>query len=274
MRCGTCPFSIYLGEYADETAEAVHWHVPRTHEYEAWSDVRAFDGTITIQQPQMRPRGERHSAHELLALFSGQTAPDGRAIVREHWQARAQDAAIPNFDAYWMDALRVGIVREQRCPTDRGPATCRSRALAGAIRRCGGSPPPKSSRLLFRPDIYLWDGRFADNGWLQEMGRPFTRLTWDNAALVSPRTAQRLGLATADIVEVGLGGRRVRAPVWVLPGQADDCVTLPLGYGRRRTGPVGEGVGFNAFALRTRATALAGARVPSCESSKAATRSR
>ncbi|MGH8169080.1 MAG: TAT-variant-translocated molybdopterin oxidoreductase [Steroidobacteraceae bacterium] len=247
----TVPFSIYLGEYADETAEAVHWHVPRTHEYEAWSDVRAFDGTISIQQPQMLARGERHSAHELLAVLSGQTTPDGRAILRGHWQARAEKAGIPNFDSYWMDALRAGIVVDTAAPRiELQPRADLARSLEPAD---GTAPRPDELTALFRPDIYLWDGRFADNGWLQEMGRPFTRLTWDNAALLSPRTARRLGLATADLVEVELDGRRVTAPVWVLPGQADDCVTLPLGYGRRRTGPVGEGVGFNAFALRTRA---------------------
>jgi len=248
----TVPFSIYLGEYADETAEAVHWHVPRTHEYEAWSDVRAFDGTISIQQPQMLPRGERHSAHELLALFSGQTTPDGRAIVREYWQARARDAAIRNFDAYWKDALRAGIVRDTAAQRVEIPPRA---DLARSLESLDGAALPAAGlTVLFRPDFYLWDGRFADNGWLQEMGRPFTRLTWDNAALVSPRTARRLGLETADVVEIGLDGRLARAPVWVLPGQADDCVTLPLGYGRRRTGPVGEGVGFNAFELRTRAS--------------------
>ena len=248
----TVPFSIYLGEYSDETAEAVHWHVPRAHEYEAWSDVRAFDGTVSIQQPQLRPRGERRSAHELLALFSGQITPDGLAIVRGHWQAQARDAGIQDFDAYWMEALRVGIVRDTAAPR----ISLEPRAdLARTLEPASAAPSrPDELTALFRPDIYLWDGRFADNGWLQEMGRPFTRLTWDNAALVSPRTAHRLGLETGNLVEMALEGRRVRAPVWVLPGQADDCVTLPLGYGRRRTAAVGQGVGFNAFELRTRAT--------------------
>src|SRR5581483_3351193 len=100
----------YLGESADETAEAVHWHVPRTHEYEAWSDVRAFDGTITIQQPQMRPGGERRSVHELLELFRGQTTPNGLAIVRQHWQMRAQQSGVRDFETYWTQALRAGVV--------------------------------------------------------------------------------------------------------------------------------------------------------------------
>jgi molybdopterin-containing oxidoreductase family iron-sulfur binding subunit len=172
--------------------------------------------------------------------------------VRDSWQARARDAGIPDFDAYWMDALRVGIVHGTAAPRiDLQPRG----DLAHAPEPTSGAPARTDElTALFRPDIYLWDGRFADNGWLQEMGRPFTRLTWDNAVLVSPRTAHRLGLETSDLVEVGLDGRRVRAPVCVLPGQADDCLTLPLGYGRRRTGPVGEGVGFDAFALRTLTT--------------------
>jgi len=244
------PFSVYLGEYADETAEAVHWHVPRAHEYEAWSDVRAFDGTISIQQPQMLARGERHSAHELLAVFAGEPTPRGRAIVRGHWQDRARTAAIADFDSYWMAALRMGTVPNTAATRiDLQPRTDLASAIAP---RPLPAPRDDALTVLFRPDCFLWDGRFADNGWLQEMGRPLTRLTWDNAALLSPRTAQRLGLQTASLVEVELDGRRVSAPVWVMPGQADDCVTLPLGFGRRRTGPVGEGVGFNAFALRTR----------------------
>ncbi len=247
----TVPFSVYLGEYADETAEIVHWHVPRAHEYEAWSDVRAFDGTTSIQQPQMLPRGERHSAHELLAAFAGQTTPDGIAIVRGHWQAQARATGIQDFETYWTEALRVGIVRDTAAkPIDIPPRA----DIAHSLEPAGGVTAARAGlNALFRPDFYLWDGRFADNGWLQEMGRPFTRITWDNAALLSPATARRLGLEVGDIVELGLDGRHVRAPVWVLPGQADDCVTLPLGYGRRRTGPVGEGVGFNAFELRTRA---------------------
>ena len=269
------PFSIYLGESADETAEAVHWHVPRSHEYEAWSDVRAFDGTLAIQQPQIRPRGERRSAHELLEVISGQTTPDGLAIVRQHWQMRARESGVRDFDAYWTQALRAGVAPDtaaqrievtpradlssQLAPRPAPAATAppasgepSAAPSTAAARPAPGAPPPVT--ILFRPDIYLWDGRFADNGWLQEMGRPFTRLTWDNAALVSPRTARRLELSTGDLVEIDLGGRRLQAPVWVLPGQADDCVTLPLGYGRRRAGPVGQDVGFDAYTLRTRST--------------------
>ena len=243
------PLSIYLGQYADETAAAATWHVPEAHEYEAWSDVRAFDGTATILQPQIRTQADRRSAHELLALLQGADRPDGQEIVRSRWQQIGKRAAVRDFDPFWTEALRVGAVPGTAAPTVRV-------SLRDDFAR---SPPPAIDTaagitVLFRPDPFVWDGRFADNGWLQEMGRPFTRLTWDNAALVSPRTAAQFRLDSGDIIEVGQGGRRVRAPVWVLPGQADDCVTLPLGFGRRVCGPVGQGVGFDAYVLRTQAS--------------------
>jgi molybdopterin-containing oxidoreductase family iron-sulfur binding subunit len=241
------PLSIYLGQYADETAAAVTWHVPEAHDYEAWSDIRAFDGTATILQPQIRTQADRRSAHELLALLGGEDRPDGHAIVRSHWQASANALGVGGFDSFWTEALRVGVVPQtaaQAVNVTVRPDFVRSLA------------PPAGAEtgitVLFRQDPFLWDGRFADNGWLQELGRPFTRLTWDNAALVSPRTAQRSGLVSGDIVAIELGGRRIRAPIWVLPGQADGCVTLPLGFGRRVCGPVGEGTGFDAYPLRTR----------------------
>ena len=108
---------------------------------------------------------------------------------------------------------------------------------------------PNALHALFRPDEGLWDGRYADNPWLLEMSRPFTRLTWDNAALIAPSTAKRLKLATQDVVEITVGNSKVKAPVFVLPGQATDCVTLPLGWGRS-AGGLGVGAGFSAYPLR------------------------
>ncbi|HTT00686.1 MAG TPA: TAT-variant-translocated molybdopterin oxidoreductase [Steroidobacteraceae bacterium] len=246
------PFSLYLGEYADETAAAVHWHVPGAHEYEAWSDVRAFDGTATIQQPQLLTHAERRSAHELLALLAGNTSPDGQTIVREYWRAHWQATGSGAFETFWNEALRVGVVAN----TAARPLSVSVRSdLAGRLPLPSSGGPRTNERtplsVLWRPDPFLWDGRFADNGWLQELGRPFTRITWDNAALLAPRTAERLGLASGDVLEVALEGRRLQAPAWVLPGQAEECVTLALGYGRRRSGPVGQDVGFDAYRLRT-----------------------
>jgi MoCo/4Fe-4S cofactor protein with predicted Tat translocation signal len=243
---GKVRLSVYLGEYSDETAEKCDWHVPQAHEYEAWGDARAFDGTATILQPQVRPLYQGRSAHEIIAVLLGDPAPDGYAIVRQQWQNARRDVA--DFDRFWHEALRGGVV------PDSAAAEVQASPGADFLSAVPPAPTPQpgTSTLLFRPDIGLWDGRFADNGWLQEMPRPFSRLTWDNAAMVAPRTAERLGLQQARVIELTVGGRTVHAPVWILPGQAPDCITLPLGYGRSRAGPVGNEVGFNAYLLRSR----------------------
>jgi MoCo/4Fe-4S cofactor protein with predicted Tat translocation signal len=242
-------FSLYLGEYADETAAKCVWHLPQAHEYEAWSDARAYDGTTAILQPQVLPFYAGRSAHELLAALLGETRPDGLAILREHWQRAAKKAGEKDFEAFWHDTLRRGTVANSAGkPVDLPSPGDPSQALP---------PPPSPAQgltLLFRGDLGLWDGRFAGNGWLQEMSRPFTRLTWDNAAMIAPEDAERLDLAESNVIEIALDGRVVRAPVWILPGQAPGCITLPLGYGRAKAGPVGTGVGFDAYLLRAAAS--------------------
>jgi molybdopterin-containing oxidoreductase family iron-sulfur binding subunit len=237
------PQSIYLGEYADETAAQCRWHIPASHEYERWSDIRAHDATVTIQQPQVRPLYGGRSAHEILAMLLGTTQPDDYALLRSRWQGVSGAA---NFERFWIDSLRSGVVANSAAP---------SIAVAPRADYADAFPPlatgSSALTLLFRPDIGLWDGRYAENGWLQEMARPFTRLTWDNAAAIAPATAARLGLAQSDMARLTVEGRQLQAPVWILPGQAENCVTLHLGYGRRRAGPVGTDIGANAYALRS-----------------------
>jgi molybdopterin-containing oxidoreductase family iron-sulfur binding subunit len=180
------PFSVSLALYADETAQASKWLIPATHEYEAWSDARAFDGTITIQQPQVRRLYGGHSAQELLAVLQADTSPDDYTLVRRYWQQEARQKGRGNFEAFWHEALRVGIVADTAAPTVT--ATPRSDLAADLP-----SPPAAAGTgldLLLRPDALVWDGRYADNPWLLEMPRPFTRLTWDNAALIAPATSK------------------------------------------------------------------------------------
>jgi MoCo/4Fe-4S cofactor protein with predicted Tat translocation signal len=248
------PLSISLALYADETAEASTWLIPAAHEYEAWSDARAFDGTITIQQPQVRRLYGGHSAQELLAVLQANTSPDDYALVRDFWQQEAQQKGQGDFEAFWHESLRVGVVKDSASP----PVTATPRTDLVA-----NLPPPALAGtgldLLFRPDLLVWDGRFADNAWLLEMPRPFTRLTWGNAALIAPATAKRLGInaedsgsqlqMSTDIVEISTQNHTLRAPVFVLPGQAADCITLPLGFGRR-AGGLSVDVGFDTYRLR------------------------
>jgi MoCo/4Fe-4S cofactor protein with predicted Tat translocation signal len=238
-------FRVHLSLYDDETSRLAHWHVPAAHPLESWSDARAYDGTATILQPLIAPLYGGKSAHELLAAFAARTTRAGHDIVREYWQTQFSAA---DFERRWRRALHDGIVE--------GTAAAERRIAPVAAYRPGGRPalPPPEPRagleIVFRPDPSVYDGRFASNGWLQELPRPLTKITWENAALVSPADAERLGLREEDEVELELDGRKVAAPVVILPGQAPGSVAVHLGYGRTRAGRVGNGAGFSAYALR------------------------
>ena len=254
---------VHLGLYHDETAERCHWHVPEAHSLEAWSDARAFDGTLTIQQPLIAPLYGGRSLHELLAALTARPERTGYEIVREQWQARGG----ADFERWWRRALHDGVVVEPPATaTSPGTGTATGTGTGTATGTSTGTSTGSTGgvgtggyELIFRTDTNVYDGRFANNGWLQELPRPLTKLTWDNAAIISPATAQKLGVelrATArgmitDELELRYRGRTVRAPAWIMPGHPDGSVTVHLGYGRTRAGRVGTGVGFNAYALRT-----------------------
>ncbi len=233
------PHVLHLGLYRDETAELAEWHLPLAHQLESWSDARAFDGTASLAQPLIAPLYGGRSAAELLAALLGDSLTDGRALVRRQWQGQLAD------EAAWNAALQSGVIADSAFPVR--PAAARSAAVSGM-------PPPADDtplELLFRPDPTIADGRWANNSWLQELPKPLTQLTWDNALLISPALAGRLSLASGDLVEVHLEGRSLRTAVWVMPGQAERSVTLHLGYGRWRSGRIGSGAGFNAYAVRS-----------------------
>jgi molybdopterin-containing oxidoreductase family iron-sulfur binding subunit len=244
------PMSVHLGTHVDETAAACSWHVPEAHEYERWSDARAYDGTVTILQPQLRPLWGGWSPHEILAVLGGEPRPNGYAIIRDAWMQEAQRRGEANAEAFWTDSVRSGVVRDSAAK----PVDVAARGdIAGQLGAPQQAPPSGTLTALFRPDPWLRDGRYANNGWLQELPRPLTTLTWDNAALIAPETARRLDLDNEDLVELRTStGSSVRAPVWITPGHAPDCVTLPFGFGRTVAGRVGKDVGFDAFRLRPR----------------------
>jgi Fe-S-cluster-containing dehydrogenase component len=235
-------FSVHLSCYDDETSAHCRWHVPQAHFLEGWSDTRAFDGTVSIQQPLIAPLYGGKSAHQLLALLLAGTAAGDYDVVRGYW-ARQHPAA--DFDAFWNGALQRGVV-------EGSELAARAVALKPGFMQAPATAAPGGAGLdlVFVPDAAVWDGRFANNGWLQELPRPLTKLTWDNVALVSPKLAHSLGLANEDVVEIHYRGAAVTAPVWIAPGHPDQSVTVALGYGRSRAGRVGNDVGFNAYLLR------------------------
>ena len=240
------PLRIHLGLYDNETAQYCHWHIPAAHYLESWSDARAYDGTASIVQPLIAPLYDGKTAHELVAVLLGQPGAVPHDIVRSYWmgQKLVKDEA---FEAAWEGWLEKGVIPGTAFPPKQvalKPGAVASEDSAAAASISGGL------EIVFRPDPSLWDGRFSNNGWLQELPKPFTKLTWDNVALVSPATAEQQQLANQDLVELRYAGRSVRAPVFVVPGHADDSVTVHLGFGRQRAGSIGTGVGFDAYAIR------------------------
>ncbi|MCA1553579.1 MAG: 4Fe-4S dicluster domain-containing protein, partial [Chloroflexi bacterium] len=188
--------------------------------------------------------------YELLALISGQPEQSAHDSVRAYWQRQTpapngSTALSAGFDAFWRKSLNDGLIANSAARTI-GVTLNRD-----ALRQLQPVNSGSGIEIVFRPDPSIYDGRFANNAWLQELPKPFTKLTWDNAALMGPTLARRLHVDTGDIVELQYQNRAVRAPVWVLPGQAEDVVTVHLGYGRTRAGKVGNDHGFDANAIRT-----------------------
>ncbi|MBI4459620.1 MAG: molybdopterin oxidoreductase, partial [Acidobacteria bacterium] len=255
------PVRMHLGLYPDETSALCHWHIPEAHYLEAWSDTRAFDGAASIVQPLIAPLWNGKSAHELLAAFTDQPERSGYDIVREYWKTQRSET---DFEFFWRKSLNDGIVEGTAfAPVSISPKENWAAPLQDPVSAAAELPQKETLEIVFRPDATIFDGRFANNGWLQEIPKPITRLTWDNAALLSPATAEKLGVGykvsstggehgqiLADVVEINLRGPSLRVPVWIVPGQADDCLILHLGYGRTRAGRVGNGAGFNTYRLR------------------------
>jgi molybdopterin-containing oxidoreductase family iron-sulfur binding subunit len=263
------PLRIHLSLFQDETSRQCQWHLPEAHFLEAWSDTRAFDGTVSIVQSLIEPLYQGWSAHELLSVLAGRLQAPGYEIVRAYWRKYWQkhgDSA--SFEDFWETSVHDGVVAGSKyAPRSLTLKTGWEKHLLSNADT--GNDPSESYELLFQQDPTIYDGRFANNGWLQELPKPITRLTWDNAALMSPATAKKLGVAALGsyahggehggyhqpVVELQVGERNVRAPVWVMPGHADDSVTVSLGYGRDFAGKVGGSsgnrVGFNAYELRT-----------------------
>jgi molybdopterin-containing oxidoreductase family iron-sulfur binding subunit len=245
LKSGKVGLSIHLGLYDDETAELCHWHIPQAHFLEAWSDLRALDGTVTIQQPLIAPLYQGRSSHELLGALLAEAGRSTLDTVRDYWSRQPHPG---DFESVWRKALIDGVM--PGTATQAKTVTLRREAVE-AIEHAAADQGAQELELVFRPDPTIWDGRHANNGWLQELPKPLTRLTWDNPALISPAQARKLGLASEDMVELRYRGRILRLPVWVMPGQAETSVTVHLGHGRSRAGRVGSGVGFNANLLRT-----------------------
>ena len=250
--------SIHLSPYFDETSAYCKWHISESHFLETWSDARAYDGTVSIIQPLISPLYYTKSAHDVVAAFSDKPGMPAFEALRAYWTEASTHLGV-SLDAGWRKWLNDGVV----AGTKYAPITPELKFSVPSL------PAPKAApaeqvEYIFRPDPTVYDGRFANNGWLQELPKPVTKLTWDNAALLSPKLAHTLDLAhkvvsrggehgqvRSALVDVALNGSKVTAAAWTLPGQAENTVVLPLGYGRSRSGYTGTNKGFNAYVVRT-----------------------
>ncbi|HEY6105779.1 MAG TPA: 4Fe-4S dicluster domain-containing protein [Anaeromyxobacteraceae bacterium] len=234
--------AIYLTLREDETSRRASWVLAAAHPFESWGDGRARDGTVTLQQPLIAPLRESTTAVDLLAAFLVEGDKGAHDHLKTLWQARSG----PDFVLSWERWLEQGLVPGTAEPAVAAPV--RIDAVAAAARAAPAAG--KGLEIAFAQDYSLLDGRFAPNAWLQELPDPVTKISWDNAAYLSSGTAKRLGLENGQRVTLTHRGRSLEVPVWIQPGHADEALTLPLGYGRTADGPVGKGVGFDAYRLR------------------------
>jgi len=288
--------AIHLGLYDDETANKCHWHVPEAHYLESWGDARSFDGTVSLIQPLIAPLYDGRQPIEVLAILSGTLGLRPVDLVRNYW-TRAWEgktptkwtlvgpdgAAFKDSESAWRRGLHDGFWKGTSGTTTgtsgttgatSAPASVSAVKNSSSASRTAGpvlpaitsSPlisatPPTTTgmEIVFRADPNILDGRFSNNGWLQELPKPLSKVTWDNIAYVGVKTAERLGFVAdrrgndvgLDVLSVSYGGKTIEMPVVVLPGTADDVVAVHFGYGRTRSGRVGNEIGVNTFVLRT-----------------------
>jgi molybdopterin-containing oxidoreductase family iron-sulfur binding subunit len=291
---------VHLSQYKDETSDLCQWHIPESHYLETWSDTRSYDGTVTIVQPLIEPLYQSKSAHELLAVFTPQYDKKPYEIIREYWNSKQQTAnskqpamvsgagsnqgavaaqsapattastaATGDFESSWRKWVHDGFIPNTALAvrTGGGGQTNAGGTPAVPVSAVPFAPLPSAAsggfEIVFRADPTIYDGRFANNGWLQELPKPLSKLTWENAALVSPNTAAQLGLTKTigqkggdifvDTIKITHEGRTFSNPVptWITPGQPDGVITIHLGHGRKHAGRVGNDHGFDAYEIRT-----------------------
>jgi molybdopterin-containing oxidoreductase family iron-sulfur binding subunit len=234
------PFSAALSRHLDETAQQTTWFVPLAHSWECWSDARAYDGTVSILQPQAQPLYDGMSPAQLVDRYLQTQSRSSESIVKDFWRPRLSGDFAQTFDT----ALAQGLLADTGArPSSVAPRA--SAAPASDSEKSGNPAAPAALSLVLRADPSLWDGRFANNPWLQELPRPLTKDVWGNPLMISPALAAQHQLGTGDVVRLRVGDASVTSPVIILPGQAPRTITALLGSGRAASGRVGDQVGVN-----------------------------
>jgi MoCo/4Fe-4S cofactor protein with predicted Tat translocation signal len=238
------PLTVHWGLYYDETAYNCDWHISGTHYLEHWSDARAANGTVSIVQPLIEPLYGGHSMHELLAVLNGNPNATGYDLVRAYWQTQYKGNQ-GSFDDAWRLWVHNGYVDGTEYQTRTVKVKARE-FPATQVNQAEGV------EMVVRWDPSVYDGRYANNAWLQELPKPLTKLTWDNPIFVSPKMAKQMGFPASQdstVARIEYRGRKLEGPVWVQPGHPEDTITIFLGYGRTRAGRTGNDKGYNAYTM-------------------------
>ncbi|TYP92675.1 quinol:cytochrome c oxidoreductase iron-sulfur protein precursor [Fodinibius salinus] len=243
---------IHLSDYYDETSKLANWHINRAHFLEAWGDGYSYTGTRSIIQPQIEPLYSGVSEIEFLSTILNGNKPKGYDLVQETWK----DFYTTNFQKQWEQALHDGIAGENTFPLKSVSISNEFSSQADSF--LNNAETSDGMELVIRADSNVFDGRFANNGWLQELPEPMTKITWDNVALMSKKTADELGVKEAglgksevEVIALTVNGTTVELPAWVQPGHADDSITITVGYGREGIGRVANETGVDTYPLRT-----------------------
>jgi len=243
--------SIHLSLYEDETSQRASWHLPAAHYLESWGDALSWNGTLSIVQPLIAPLHGGKSALEVVALFAGAKEPNALELVRAGHSELASEHA-------WRKALASGVVLGTSAPTAQPSLKPLNKLTLGEAELGGLGGANGKLELVFSIDPKIIDGRYANNAWLQELPESMTKLTWDNAVMISPRTAKELGVSDADSLTINVGNRQITVLALIAPGHADGSLRITLGHGRTAAGHVGglvsesiDPVGANAYLLRS-----------------------
>jgi molybdopterin-containing oxidoreductase family iron-sulfur binding subunit len=239
--------SVYLGAYDDETARECTWLAPAAHYLESWGDARSYDGTASLVQPLIAPMYDGRTVAEMLALLAGDSSSSAHDLLRASWNTSY--GSVGPIDANWNESLTRGTISGTSAAA-RSPQV-RWDAVTAAHAKLSSPETRESVTINFVQSPTVYDGRFADNGWLQELPDPTTKLTWDNAALMGAVLATKLGVQRGDVVSIGLHERSIKVPVIVVPGHASDAITIAMGYGRSGAEATARGIGANANSIRT-----------------------
>ena len=231
---------LRFGYYEDETSESSNWHFPATHYLESWGDALTNEGTLVPIQPLIQPLFGGLTELEFLARLTGETQTNPYDIVR---------TTIGVSEENWKKLLFNGFLIDSTNKTFSPISSGINVGLPDEAKEKTKELSTTNLEIIFYRDAKMDDGRYANNGWMQELPDPITKMVWDNAVLISRKTAQELGVQNGDMVEITLNGRSIAGPIWVQPGMADYSLGLALGYGRERAGRIGTGVGFNAYKI-------------------------